>query len=527
MHFHSFESAKSRIIADLQQKLKAVGNSEAVSFIGDGGLYTTSLQIACKRSSKEVLEHVIKQPPLDIKGGEYENKCQGDSEREHISALSEYEWLESDRPFYNVYPIVEKLVRNTKLHVSVAFLHLPYRTMLFRFPAGHEPYGIKTVLFTVGHAHTVPENTHYFNANNEDIMRGIAATATVQYVHTLSDESKHDVFTLATLFENVTDNSVLPYEPRFPLNIGAQQKYYEIAVQYQALQCPDGVSVDGKDPMFSSGLGIPFDENNSEPVNPGQCILRSLENTILMQHDADVYFGKGQAHPTYMGFQSREVHEFVFKLATLVSMLHRGDNLIAPIVLAKHQDRYNRETDAAARRWLEDKAAHIQGRGFSVGKELQQRCDISPHFRNPHMALYWTGPGRKEPVLIFRAGAEVLIKKLSQVPTGFVGPEQPDEVMPTKQEEYVYFLRDPSHGFVKIGKTSRKIKDRQRASRTWVPGGLSLLGYIVTGDCTELETRIHREYAHKRRDNEFFEISDTEVAEIVTQFGGVLQPSEN
>jgi hypothetical protein len=56
---------------------------------------------------------------------------------------------------------------------------------------------------------------------------------------------------------------------------------------------------------------------------------------------------------------------------------------------------------------------------------------------------------------------------------------------------------------------------------------LSLLGYISTGDCTELETRIHREYAHKRRDNEFFEISDTEVAEIVTQFGGVLQPPEN
>jgi len=525
MRFHDFESAKSRIIADCQQKLKAAGRPESLSVLTGSVMYTTSIQNARKRSSKEVLEHVIKQPPLDIKGGKYEAKCQGDSEREHISALSEYEWLESDRPFYNVYPIVEKLVRNTKLQVSAAFLNLPYRTMLFRFPAGHEPYGIKTILLTVGHPHNVPKNTEYFNSAGEDIMRGVAATATVQYVHTLSDESKHDVFTLAALFSRVAHNAFRPYEPRFPLNFGDQTGYTERAMQYQALQAPDPLSPDEQFGFSRNFERIPGNTNDS--AEGAQCILRSLEETILAQRDIEIYPGNRKSHPTYMGFQSQEVHEFVFKLAMLTSMLHRGDNLIAPIVLAKHQERYDKETDAAAKKWLEDKAAQIQGRGFSVGKELQKKTEISPHIRNPHMALYWTGPGRKEPVLIFRAGAKVLLKKLESVPTGFLGPEKPDETAENTREEYVYFLREPYTGFVKIGRTSRTVAERKRQLECGIHG-LILVGHIVTGDCVALETRLHREHAAKRRrrddgrQSEFFELTDAEVQNIVAQHGGTF-----
>ena len=540
MRFHDFENARSRMISDFHQQIKEAtdaNNPKTQAFFVDKTLCETSpesleaaLQIARKKNNQEVLEYVIKRPPVNIIGGKHEHKCRGDAEREHISALSEYEWFQLDRPFYNVYPIVEKLVRNTKLQVSAAFLQLPYRTMLFRFPAGHEPYGIKTILLTVGHPHAVPAGANYFNYAGEDIMRGVAATATVQYVHSLADNSTHDVFTLAALFAPAENDAVAPYEPRFPLVRGDQKEYAERANKYQALQTPVPVSIH-ESFVFSNGFtkSVAAGDTNLNK----QCVLHSLEDTIAAQHDPTLYPAGMAAHPTYMGFQSREIHEFVFKLVMLTSVLHRGDNLIAPIVLSKHQERYDRETDAAAKKWLEDKAAQIQGRGFSVGKELQQRSDISPHYRNPHMALYWTGPGRKEPTLIFRSGADVMLKKITQVPTGLLGPEKPDETAPEKREEYVYFLREPHTGFVKIGRTRRTIEERKRQLECGIHG-LTLVGHVVTGDCVELETRIHREHAPRRRrredgrQSEFFALTAAEVRAIVTQYGGTfhLEPED-
>lgn len=538
MRFHTFETAKQRLIEDCEQKLLFKNNRELVfngqSFTGlsaeeEAIITKLSLAAAQKTTNQEILEKVIttnSRPAVDT-SGKYYQKVSADLDRGISFALSEYEWLQLERPFYNVYPIVEKLVQNTKLQVSVAFLRLPYRTMLFRFAEGHEPYGIKTVLMTIGHPHEVPENANYFNNNNLDVMRGVAATATVQYVHKLPDGSTHDVFTLGAVFEDVElTGNTRPYEPLFPLGPDVDAEYNAIAQNYQALQCP----VDTKqntEYVFSRGFSTEPDcAAVGRVVNPIQCRLKSIEQTIEDQHNPHLFAGDRGLAPTYMGEQSLEVHQFVFKLATLVSMLHRGDNLIAPIVLAKHQDRYDREKDEAARKWLEDKAAQIQGRGFSVGKELQQRSDISPHFRNPHMALYWTGVGRKEPTLIFRAGADVMLKKVAQVPTGFMGPEKPDEDVPKSHKEYVYFLREPHTGFVKIGRTRRTIAERKKQLETY--HGLTLIGHIVTGDCVELETRLHREYADKRRrrpdgrQSEFFELADDEVKEIVGCYGGTI-----
>lgn len=540
MRFHDFENSKQRLIADCREKLAKNDWSSirGIDATTAAASVAATLQAAHKCSNKEILEKAIGAPLLPIKGGTHELKCRGDAEREHISALSEYEWFQLERPFYNVYPIVEKLVRNTKLQVSAAFLQLPYRTMLFRFPAGHEPYGIKTILLTVGHPHALPVKVNYFNPDGLDIMRAVAATATVQYVNKIADDSSHDVFTLAALFEEELDPKARPYEPRFPLSTGTQKEYTAAAKNYQALQSPDDVSLDS-DALsfkFENGLGHPFiafNKTGGLTETFKSCCLKSIEDTIALQHDATEYPGERAAHPTFMGFQSLDVHQFVFKLGMLVSMLHRGDNLIAPIVLAKHQERYDKETDAAARKWLEDKAAQIQGRGFSVGKELQQRSDISPHFRNPHMALYWTGRGRKEPTLLFRAGADVMLKKLARVPTGFIGPEQPNENIPEVKQEYVYFLREPHTGFVKIGRTSRTVAERKRQLECGVHG-LALVGHIVTSDCVELETRLHRMYASKRRrradgrQSEFFELSELEVQKIMSDCGGVFhKASEN
>ena len=148
-----------------------------------------SLQVIKKQTNVEFLQEMVTGPfDRNISPGEWVDKIRGDIVRTQIGLLSEYEWYNTERPFYNVYPIVEQLIRNTTLNVSAAFLNFPHRTMLFRFAAGHEPYGIKSVLITVGQPHVVPKNTQYFTANNVDIFAGVIGSALVEYTTPIQGE---------------------------------------------------------------------------------------------------------------------------------------------------------------------------------------------------------------------------------------------------------------------------------------------------------------------------------------------------
>ena len=398
--------------------------------------------------------------------------------------MVEMDWFDDNRPFYNVYPIVEKLTNNTKLNIPLAQLRFPHSVMCFRFPKGQEPLGIKTAIIKL----------QDFNSRGSQVFRPIFEPA-------VGSERTNNILNNMLAVGHFT---TVDTNDRFMINVP-------------------------KPPVSTV-------RTDGAPVTVDDLLQIAAKILVAQPNDLSTYMSDvsegldfvvqgGTDPPDSQKIYLNRLY-FLFKLSVLVSLVAAGNDLITPAILASEQEKYDIEPDEAAKRWMEERAAKIQGRGFDFGRELQTRSEMSPHWRNPHMALYWTGEGRTQPVPKLRAGSIVIPKHLSNVPSGFDCPVVADDEV-TVQAEYVYFLRDPSHGFVKIGKTSRKIKDRQRASRTWVPGGLSLLGYIVTGDCTELETRIHREYAHKRRDNEFFEISDTEIAEIVTQFGGVLQPSEN
>jgi hypothetical protein len=398
--------------------------------------------------------------------------------------MAEMDWFDDNRPFYNVYPIVEKLTNNTKLTVPLDQLHFPHSVMCFRFPKGQEPLGIKTALIKLQN----------FGSRGAQIFKPIF------------EPSLGSART-----KNILDNM---------LAVG----------HFSTVETDDQFMINvPRPPLYTA-------KTDGEPVTVEDLLHLASQILTSQPHDVATYMADVSGTLDFVVQGSTETPEsqkiylqrlyFLFKLSVLVSMVAAGNDLITPAILASEQEKYDTETDEAARRWMEERAAKIQGRGFDFGRELQTRSETSPHWRNPHMALYWIGEGRTKPVLKLRAGSIVIPKHISSVPTGFDCPVV-DDAEATVQVEYVYFLRDPSRGFVKIGRTRRRIADRQRESSTFVPGGLSLLGYISTGDCTELETRIHREYAHKRRGNEFFEISDVEVAEIVTQFGGVLQPSEN
>lgn len=119
--------------------------------------------------------------------------------------------------------------------------------------------------------------------------------------------------------------------------------------------------------------------------------------------------------------------DFLTRMVVFIGLLARGTDLITPAILSADREEYDATSDETRRRWLEERAAKRAGRGFDVGRSLEIERASSPHWRSPHLALFHTGPGRTTPVLKIRSGCVVIPKDMSNVPTGYMGAELPDE----------------------------------------------------------------------------------------------------
>ena len=124
----------------------------------------------------------------------------------------------------------------------------------------------------------------------------------------------------------------------------------------------------------------------------------------------------------------RATLSLLIRLCVFVGLLSRDDDLITPVVLSKDQKRYAEADDPDVKKWLEDRAARRAGRGFDVGRTLQLEKEKSPHWRNPHLCLFWIGPRRNQPIIKMRSGAIIQRVGMADVPTGYLGPEKEDEL---------------------------------------------------------------------------------------------------
>jgi len=136
------------------------------------------------------------------------------------------------------------------------------------------------------------------------------------------------------------------------------------------------------------------------------------------------------------GFKLLEqVREPLIRLVVFIGLLAKGKDTITPVILAKDRERYDATDDPQVRAWLERRAARVTGRGFDVLKRLdQERESVGPHFRNPHLCLFWIGEGRQIPIIKLRSGSVVLRSNLDDVPTGYLGKESPADDAPPAGE---------------------------------------------------------------------------------------------
>lgn len=121
--------------------------------------------------------------------------------------------------------------------------------------------------------------------------------------------------------------------------------------------------------------------------------------------------------------EEREATILMARLAIFVSLLSQDTDLLTPVVLAKDRRRHEDTDNDATKKWLENRAIRQLGRGFEVGRKLQSERDRSPHWRNSHLCLFWTGKGRLTPVIKMRSGTVIQRVSMAEVPTGYLGPE--------------------------------------------------------------------------------------------------------
>jgi hypothetical protein len=124
-----------------------------------------------------------------------------------------------------------------------------------------------------------------------------------------------------------------------------------------------------------------------------------------------------------MAAHHHEAGMLMVRLVVFLGLLAQNDDLVTPIVLSKDQSKYDLTDDKALKKWLESRAAKRAGRGFNFGKRLQIESEQSPHWRNPHLCLFWIGEGRKTPIIKMRSGAVIQKVSMAEVPTGYLGPE--------------------------------------------------------------------------------------------------------
>jgi hypothetical protein len=108
----------------------------------------------------------------------------------------------------------------------------------------------------------------------------------------------------------------------------------------------------------------------------------------------------------------------ILKLACTVCLLGQDESLLTRDVLAKDRHEYGELDPSDPRRAIiEDRAARKGRTGFDIGRIVES----SPHWRNPHPALVWTGKGSSIPKVIFRRGCVVNTKKVTTVPSEYMG----------------------------------------------------------------------------------------------------------
>ena len=117
--------------------------------------------------------------------------------------------------------------------------------------------------------------------------------------------------------------------------------------------------------------------------------------------------------------------EKFFRIAVGIALLDNDPELIVPDVLDKDRQRLADTTDPVVVAMLADRAQRRGKVGWVIGECTDDRPgrEVAAHYRNPHLAIRWTGKGRTIPKLCSIKGSVIHKDKMVHVPTGYLDNE--------------------------------------------------------------------------------------------------------
>jgi len=91
----------------------------------------------------------------------------------------------------------------------------------------------------------------------------------------------------------------------------------------------------------------------------------------------------------------------------------------------------------------------------------------------------------------------------------------------------VYFFRHIGLSPIKIGYSENESPiNRFNSFKTYAPYGSEILGFIIISDAKEIESHLHKKYANKRLQGEWFDLSEEDVKKEIDFFTNVSDIKE-
>lgn len=131
--------------------------------------------------------------------------------------------------------------------------------------------------------------------------------------------------------------------------------------------------------------------------------------------------------PELIGMQSHT--EQIMRLALGVALLDNDPELIVPDILDNDKHKLNELIPPERLAQLANKAQRRGKVGWVIGQCTDEKEDseVSAHYRRGHYGFRWAGPGKCRLKWTKIKGSIIHKDKLTEVPTGYLDKEQPNE----------------------------------------------------------------------------------------------------